>query len=444
MRARRGDLALLTAAVLLGCACAARQPSSRTHASSSVSGMADQMHSPSAAVVSEARRADQLSDATEVLPGIDVLARRAPRDMVGKRCGLITNLACVGRDGKTTLEKVATCGTFRLQAVFAPEHGLGGIAAGEVLDSLFVGGTWPPVHSLHGERTRPTKRQLADLDLLLFDLPDVGVRCYTYISTMFRCMEVAADVGLPFVVLDRPNPLGGVVVEGPVLEPPYRSFVGIQPIAFRHGMTVGELARLFNGEFLHRRVKLRVVPVVGWRREMLLTDTRLPWRRPSPGLKSPMAVLTYPAICLFEGTNVSVGRGTDASYQVIGAPWMDGARLCRKLRGCRLAGIDFAPVEFRPSSSIYSGQRCSGLRLRVVDGRSYRATATGVALLWALRTLWPSQFAWTSDHFVDLLAGTGRLRTALDAGRTPSQIEALWAEETRAFKSRRQPYLLYR
>jgi uncharacterized protein YbbC (DUF1343 family) len=343
----------------------------------------------------------------------------------------------------------------RLRTLFGPEHGV----RGDAQYMAAVGGerdprTGLPVHSLYGSTAgslRPSPEQLRGLDALVFDIQDVGSRYYTYQATMMLCLEAAAAARIGFVVLDRPNPIGGLQVEGPALRPGFESFCGLHDLAVRHGMTVGELARLFREE---RRldVELTVVPCQGWRRGMQARDTGLPWVFPSPNMPTPETALVYPGMCLLEGTNLSEARGTTRPFELFGAPWLDADRLVAALEAERLPGVRFRPASFVPTWDKHAGQRCHGAELVVRDGEAFRPFRTGLAVVAAARAQDPSRFAWRRAPYefvedvpaFDLLCGSARERAALEAGRGWRELAPAWAREERAFARRRGRFLLYR
>jgi uncharacterized protein YbbC (DUF1343 family) len=297
---------------------------------------------------------------------------------------------------------------------------------------------------------RPTSEQLAGLDVLVIDLQDVGSRYYTFPTTMLYCLEAAAKVGLRCVVLDRPNPLGGETVEGPTLRPGFESFVGAHPIAIRHGLTVGELARLYKME---RKidVELEVVACKGLRPDMDWDSTGLPWVLPSPNMPTVETAFVYPGQCLIEGTNLSEGRGTTRPFELCGAPGIDARRVCQRLTNENLPGVAFRPAWFQPTFQKHAGQRCGGLQMHITDRTSFRAVRTGLAVLAALRDAAGERFAWRTEEYefvrdpiaIDLLFGSDRERRALEAGEGWRDIAAAWESEEAEFRDRRRPYLLY-
>ena len=373
-----------------------------------------------------------------VRPGVEVLAASGFAPLVGKNVGVITNHTGVDGAGRSTLSRLLQAPGVRVRAIFSPEHGLSGS-----LDEQVPSGRDPasglPVYSLYGEVKRPTARMLRGLDALVYDIQDVGARYYTYITTMAYAMEAAAAAGLDFYVLDRPDPISAAVVQGPLLDPGLCSFIGYCSLPVRYGMTPGELARLFNGE---RGIgaKLHVVPMQGYHREAWFDETGLPWVSPSPNLRSLTQAILYSGVGLVESANVSVGRGTATPFEVIGAPWVAGDRLARYLNGRQLPGIAFEPVAFVPNASPYRGQRCQGVRLRLVDRQALDAPDLGVEIASALYRLYPGEFQ------LDLtlsMVGSRQVLQALKRGDDPREIQRRWQPGLAAFSRRRAPYLLY-
>ena len=313
--------------------------------------------------------------------------------------------------------------------------------------------TGVPVHSLYGATEaslRPTPAQLQGLDALVFDIQDVGTRWYTYQATMMLCLQAAAEARIGFVVLDRPNPVGGLAVEGPRLRPGFESFCGKHDLAVRHGLTVGELAHFFKAE-LRLDVALEVVPCQGWRRAARFRETGLPWVLPSPNMPTPETALVYPGTCLLEGTTLSEGRGTTKPFELVGAPWLDGARLAQDLAAERLPGVRFRPASFVPTWDKHAGVRCHGVELAVSDPDRFRPFRTGLALVLQARRQDPERFGWRSEPYefvanvpaFDLLCGSAREREAIEAGAGLAELAAVLAPEERAFLRRREPYLRY-
>jgi uncharacterized protein YbbC (DUF1343 family) len=380
-----------------------------------------------------------------VKTGIEVLASRDFDAIAGKRVGLITNHTGIDSKGKSTIDILAETDKTKLAAIFAPEHGVRGEAeAGEKVSSDTDAKTGLPIHSLYGKTLKPTREMLEGIDVLVYDIQDVGVRFYTYISTMAYAMEAAAENGLEFVVLDRPNPIGGMAVEGPVLEKESSSFVGLYPIPVRYGMTIGELAKLFNEEF-GIRAQLKVVEMEGWQRDMWFDDTGLPWVKPSPNIPTLASATVYPGTCFIEGfVNVSEGRGTDHPFEWIGAPWIDGKVLAQGLEALRLPGVTFRACEFTPESSKNAGKCCSGIEVSVKDRSVFEPVATGLYIVEAILDMYPAQATWAykGSHF-DRLIGTDKVRHLLESGEKASIMIKSWAPEIERFRRLREKYLLY-
>lgn len=373
-----------------------------------------------------------------VAPGIDVLEAEQFGALRGRRIGLITNHS--GRDtaGRRTIDVLHEAPGVRLTAIFTPEHGLDGTA-----DAFVASGRDPrlgiPVHSLYGGIKRPTPAMLADVDALVFDVQDVGVRFYTYVTTMAYAMEAAAARKIPFFVLDRPNPIGASTVQGPVLERDLRSFAGYFALPVRYGLTIGELATLLNVENAIG-ADLHVVRMRGYARGGWYDDTGLAWVAPSPNLRSLRQATLYPGVALVEGANVSVGRGTATPFEVVGAPWIDGGRLAATLNARALAGLRFEPTRFTPSQAPYRGKACGGVRIVLDDRERLDAPALGVELASALHRLYPGRF--TLDATVGMVGARWVVR-AIAAGDDPRTIVARWQPEVAAFAAVRERFLLY-
>ncbi len=370
--------------------------------------------------------------------GIDVLVEQNFAPLAGKRIGLITNHTGVARDGRTTIALLAAAPQVQLVALFSPEHGLAGRAEGQVASGRDPE-TGLPVYSLYGETRRPTSEMLRGLDALVFDVQDAGVRFYTYITTMAYALEEAARQGLEFYVLDRPNPLGGERIEGPLLDPDRLSFTGYFPLPVVHGMTVGELARMFNAE---NRIgaRLHVVPMQDWRRSDTFELTGLRWIAPSPNLRSLDAALLYPGLETLQAGGVSVGRGTDTPFEVFGAPWIRAADLAADLNRRFVPGLRFVPTAFTPNEGLYRGTRCEGIAVVITDRQSVHAMLAGLEIAAALRTLYPDQF--NLDAILTLLGSVATLER-LRRGDAPTRIVDEMADDLAAFRERRRPYLLY-
>ena len=387
-----------------------------------------------------------------VRTGLDVLRDRDFAPLRGRRVGLVCHPASVDSHLRHAAELLAAAPGVTLAALFGPEHGFSGVAQ----DLIGVGDSSDGavrVHSLYGSTfasLKPTADQLRGLDALVIDLQDVGSRYYTFQATMLYCLESCAACRIAVFVLDRPNPLGGVAVEGPTLRPGFESFVGPHPLCTRHGMTVGELARLYRAERVPG-VDLEVVPCEGWRRDTLFDATGLPWVLPSPNMPTPDTALVYPGQCLLEGTNLSEGRGTTRPFELCGAPWVDPRGLAKRLEADGLPGVAIRPAWFRPTFQKFAGQDCGGVQLHVTDPAAFRPVRTGLAVLAALRDLSGSRFAWRTEEYefvsdrpaIDLLFGSDRERLALESGATWREVAAAWEPEEAAFRGRRVPHLIY-
>lgn len=384
-----------------------------------------------------------------VLSGIDVLLGQRLDLIAGRRVGLISSASGVTRDLTNDVDALRQAPGVQLVALFGAEHGFSALTAdGAAVRSTVDSRTGLPVYSLYGEVREPVAEMLAGLDVLLFDIQSVGVRFYTYITTLLYTMQAAAEHGLTFIVCDRPNPIGGEILEGPVLERGLESFVGPGPLPIRHGMTAGELARLYN-EAWGVGCDLAVVPCAGWQRKMWFDDTGLPWVPPSPAIPWPDTALVYPGTCLIEGTNLSEGRGTALPFHLVGAPWMDEWQLATALNQLALPGVYFRPVAFQPAASKWVGQRCGGVQLHVADRRAFRPVTVGLHLLATTRALYPDKFVYRKSGeenkhpYIDLLIGTARVRRALDGGVSVADLVASWANELDQFAQASCLYHLY-
>ncbi len=378
-----------------------------------------------------------------IRPGIEVLLEDSLHLVEGRRVGLITNQTGVDASGRSSIDRIHEHPSVELLALFAPEHGIRGTAEpGETIDDEVDIETGLPIFSLYGAVRSPTPEMLEGIDLLVMDYQDIGARYWTYMSTTTLAMEAAAEQGIPVVVLDRPNPIGSAV-QGNVLDPAFATFVGRYPIAMRHGMTAAELASYYGGEF-GIDVELHTVPAEGWRRDMSFAESGLPWIRPSPNMPNVESATHYPGTCLFEGTTLSVARGTEAPFQQIGAPWLDGETLAEVMNAYGLPGIRFEPVRFTPrapSDGKFDGVGVEGVRL-VATSPEYDPTHAAVALLVETHRMSGPQWGWLQAHF-DRLAGTDRLRQAIDAGAGLDEIRNGWQDELEAFKRVRERYLIY-
>ncbi len=389
------------------------------------------------------------SEARQVRSGIEVLLSDSLHLVQGKNVGLLTNHTGIywTSDGivGSTIDALYEANSVDLVALYAPEHGIRGQEqAGAAIDSGRDERTGVPIHSLYGEVRKPTPAMLEGVDVLLFDMQDIGARYYTYVSTMALAMEAAGEQDIPFIVLDRPNPVRGDVVQGNLLKPGYETFVGMYPVPMRHGMTAGELAQLYVGEF-GLEVDLHVVPLDGWTRDMTFDQTQLPWVPPSPNMPSLESALAYPGTCLFEGTPISVGRGTDRAFQWVGAPWLDGVQLAESLNGYGINGVRFESTTFTPRNAgdrKFEGQEVSGVLL-IPESTDYDASKAAVAMLLETYSMSGDNWLWAEAHF-DRLAGTDSLRLSIEAGADFAELTSAWDSENQAFEQLRDPYLIYR
>ena len=378
-----------------------------------------------------------------VRPGIEMFIENLPAAVRGKRVGLITNHTGIDRARNTDIDLIASHPEMRLVALLAPEHGIRGTAAaGERVSDEVDAKTGVPIYSLYTSEDRgPTAEMLRDVDVLVYDLQEVGGRTWTYVSSMALAMEAAKRKGIPFIVLDRPNPIGGEIVEGALLDPRFRSFVGMYPIPARHGMTVGELATLFNRRF-GIGADLTVIRAAGWRRSMWLDDTGLPWVNPSPNLRSLAALQSYPGSVYFEGTNLSEGRGTECPFEQIGAPWLNAPEVAAAMNAMRLPGIRFEAitVTVEPTAAKFPGRTIPAIRFAITDREAYRPVRTMLVLIDEIRRRHPGDFAWTGT--IDRLTGSDRVRLAIEGGTLPALL-ADWDREAAEFRESRRPFLLY-
>ena len=384
------------------------------------------------------------ASAPTVRPGVETFLSDVPRALRGKRVGLITNHTGIDRSATSDIDLIAKHRELKLVALLAPEHGIRGAAeAGEKVVDETDPKTGLPVYSLYLSEDRgPTPEMLKDVDVLVYDLQEVGGRTWTYVSTMALSMQAAARKGIPFVVLDRPNPIGGEIVEGALLDPRFKSFVGMYPIPARHGMTVGELATLFNRKY-GIGADLIVARVENWRRSQWFDETGLPWVNPSPNLRSPAALMSYPGTVYFEGTNLSEGRGTDRPFEQIGAPWLDAREVARVMNERGLPGIRFEAITMSvaPTAAKHKGRTIPAIRFAVTDRRAYRPVRTSLLLIDEIRRRHPRDFAWTAT--IDRLTGSDKARLAIEGGRLHSLLEE-WDRQAAEFRESRKPYLLYR
>jgi uncharacterized protein YbbC (DUF1343 family) len=377
----------------------------------------------------------------KVQTGLDLLSKRGHPALKGKRVGLIVHQASVDGQLRHAVDLLRNRKDFRVAALFAPEHGF----YGDLQDQVPVDGardprTGLPVFSLYGPRRQPTAPMLKGLDALVFDLQDIGVRYYTFIWTMALALEAAAKTGITFVVLDRPNPLGGTV-EGNLPDPAYASFVGLYPLPVRHGKTVGELAVYFNKKY-QWGADLHVVKMKGWKRSMRFDETGLPWVMPSPNMPTLDTATVYAGMCLLEATNLSEGRGTTRPFEIVGAPFIDGHRLARALEKKNLPGVAFRPLAFRPTFNKWANQTCGGVQLHVTNFKTFKSFLTGLIFLQTVQELHPRRFKWNPPPYeyetvkrpIDILCGTDRIRKSIDAGDNLFNLSKTWPPALKSFR----------
>ena len=390
---------------------------------------------------------------SQVKTGLDVLIATKFEAIRGLRVGVITNQTAVSAGGTHIVDVLRSAPDVQLKAIFGPEHGVSGKnEAGDAIESSDEDSTAIPVYSLYGVTRTPTAAMFENLDALIFDIQDVGTRFYTYISTMNNTMEAAAAYGKKYIVLDRPNPVNVVMVEGPVLSPEHKSFVGIQPIALRHGMTVGELATMFNEEGwlkAGKKVDLTVVKMQGWERPMFFEETGLSWIPPSPNMPTTETALIYCGIGLIEATNLSEGRGTKAPFKQFGAPWLDAQLLIDELQkqdisGVRLRAVKFTPVDIpgMATNNKYDKQQCNGIQISVMDAQKFHSVALGLQVLTLLQKHYAEKFE-LKPKWLNKLTGQGGIAEAIRSGEAAKTIMGRWNDDLQKFSQKRANYLLY-
>jgi uncharacterized protein YbbC (DUF1343 family) len=370
----------------------------------------------------------------------------------GSRVGVVCNHASIDRGFSHVIDRVNGCEGVTLAAIFGPQHGFRSDVQDNMVETPHRDDPRRrvPIYSLYSETREPTAEMLSGIDALVIDLQDIGARIYTYIYTMANCLRAAARHGVTVIVCDRPNPIGGVEVEGATLRRGWESFVGLFPIPMRHGMTIGELAKLFNDAF-GIGASLDVVKMEGWTRDMYADVTGLPWVMPSPNMPTLDTAIVYPGTVLFEGTMLSEGRGTTRPFELVGAPWIDAEPFAAAMNGAGLGGVYFRPAGFEPTFQKHAKQPCGGCQVHVTDRAAFKPVITGVALIDMFRRFDPSRFAWRQPPYeyehdkmpIDILAGSDVLRTQIESGAPMRDIAASWADDEAAFRRLRAPYLLY-
>ena len=374
-----------------------------------------------------------------ILTGIDGLQRDGFKKLEGQKVGLITNQTGINRLGISNIQLLHEAGNVNLLAIFSPEHGLFGKLDVPLIEDSEDSSTGIRVFSLYGSTRRPTADMLSGIDTLVFDIQDIGTRFYTYISTMGQAMQAAAENHVRFVVLDRPNPINGLTVSGPVLDEGRQSFTGFHRLPVRHGMTIGELALMFKTE-LKLDLELEIIPLEGWHREDYFDSTGLQWINPSPNMRNLNEAILYPGIGLLETTNLSVGRGTETPFELLGAPWLDGELLSRELNGLDLPGVRFSPLQFTPDASKFENELCSGVSIVITDRPQFDSIRTGLEIALQLRSLYPQ--VWEIDAY-DRLLGNMAVLDAIKSGLPYSGITGIYHGELAKFIQRRSQFLIY-
>ena len=387
-----------------------------------------------------------------VRPGIEILLEKERNLIRGARIGVVVHPASVLPDLRHTADALAGPAEWNLVSLFGPQHGARGEKQDNMIESEFYRDpdTGLPVHSLYGDTRRPTAEMMEDIDVLLFDLQDAGTRVYTFIYTMAYCMEACAAYGKRMIILDRPNPVNGRQVEGNLLNERYRSFVGFYPIPMRHGMTTGELARLFNSEF-GIGCDLTVVPMDGWRRAAWFDQTGLPWVQPSPNLPTLDTATVYPGMVLVEGTRLSEGRGTTRPFEYVGAPFIRSREYAEILNSAGLPGVWFRPAYFQPTFQKWAGTMCGGVQIHVKDRETFEPYLTGIAVISAARALYPEEFEWRNPPYeyeqvklpIEILCGGAEIPHMIRDGIPLDKVRQSWQDDLASFISRRKPYLIY-
>jgi len=388
-----------------------------------------------------------------ILSGLDVTEKLWPRDLKNARVGLVVHPASTNRRLEHAVTVCRRSKKFNITTLFGPQHGILGQTQDNMIEweGFRDPATGLQVYSLYGKTRKPRPEMLSNIDVLVVDLQDVGSRYYTFIWTLELCMEACQEAGKTVIVLDRPNPINGTAVEGPLLVPEFASFVGLCPLPVRHGMTMGEIGA-YLGDTFHPGLDYRVTPLQGWKRKMWYDQTTLPWVMPSPNMPTLETALVYPGMCLFEATNISEGRGTTRPFEIFGAPFIHAETIVAALKEFKLPGVVFRPLSFQPTFQKHAGLLCHGAQIHVTDREKFRSFKTGVAILKAIHNTYPRDFAWKQPPYeyeeimlpIDILAGTNRLRKDIEAWKDLNEMEAWWKEDVRAFDKIRKKFLLYK
>lgn len=390
---------------------------------------------------------------TAVKLGLEKVLEEPKEILKGQKVGLVCNPASVNHSFRHAADLFYLHADIKLTTLFGPQHGIRGDVQDNMIETAHSTDkkTERPVFSLYSETREPTEEMLANIDALVFDLQDVGCRVYTFIYTMANCMRACAKYGKRFYALDRPNPINGTDVEGSLLEKGHESFVGMYPIPMRHGMTVGELAKMFNEDF-ELRCELEVVPMEGWNRELYGDETDMPWVMPSPNMPTVDTAVVFPGTVYFEGTQVSEGRGTTRPFETIGAPYIDSEEYCKILNSLNLEGVTFRPVEFLPTFQKHAKEPCGGAFLHVTNRVNFKPVITGTAMVKAAYDLSPADFKWKNPPYeyvfdrnpFDVIHGSKKLREQIESGKSVGEIKESWKDDETKFEEARKKYLLYK
>lgn len=377
--------------------------------------------------------------------GLEVLIEEDFGDLRSRSIGIVANQSSLTSQFTHIIDEARRIGKCQVKRVFAPEHGFTITEIKPITKSYYDEEYKVEIQSLYGLNYKPRREDIEDLEALVFDLQDVGARWYTYISTLYYCLEACGENGLTIIVLDRPNPITGEILEGPILEGEYRSFVGIAEIPVRYGLTIGELATYLNEKY-HLKADLRIVSMEGWNRSLWFDQTELPWIPPSPNMPTPETAHVYIGTCLIEATNISEGRGTTKPFQVIGAPWIKPKKLSEELEKTGLSGVRFRPLTFKPNSSKYRGKLCGGVEIHVVDRGLFRPFLTGLQIISTIKRLYPDKFKWRKvkgKYWMDMLTGTSRIRRSIDEDGDPWTIVDEVEEELLKYAYEKEKYHIY-
>ena len=390
---------------------------------------------------------------TSVRVGLDLFGKNWPQKLKGTRVGLLVHPASVNRKLEHAVNLFIKSKKLDLQAIFGPQHGI----RGETQDNMVEwkgfrdAHTKLPIFSLYGHTRKPEPSMLKDIDVMVIDMQNVGSRYYTFIWTMELCMQACLEMNKSVVVLDRPNPIGGHITEGPVLDTTYASFVGLRPLPVRHGMTIGEIGNYLRNEF-YPYLNFHVIPMQGWKRKIWFNDTGLPWVMPSPNMPTLDTATVYPGTCLLEGTNLSEGRGTTRPFEIFGAPFIDPEILVSHLNQFRLHGVVFRPMYFQPTFQKHAGKLCRGAQIHIVNREKFKPFKTGIAILKIIHDLYPEHFEWKQPPYeyetekmpIDILAGTDKLRIGIEKDVKLDQMEEWWQEQCQQFhRTYRKRFLMY-